>query len=163
MKIKLFILSILATALLVSCTPPNLEPEPQPIPSKEELQVYLDSLKAYYPYSADEELVFFNEDLDQSWDIKANSKNGEIPYVNIEYTDTYGVESYGDWYVEIVAPFDNAANRNSCLLQTGFHGQYQRAYLFSYIKIQVNDESFLGLYETPPYSKDEILSLSKTK
>ena len=105
MKTKLFIFGILAATLLVSCTPPNPKPNPIPVITKEELQVYLDSLKAYFPYSIDEEFVFKNEDLDSTWVATAYdyAGGGTYPHTMMVIDNDEDCECYGGWQTEMSA------------------------------------------------------------
>ena len=97
MKTRLFIFGFMTiSTLLVSC---------KQKPDREEIQQYLEELKLYYPYSPEEELVFINDELGQTWEAKAIDNKGTYPITRIACIDYgRGSESYGDWNVIIEAP-----------------------------------------------------------
>ena len=78
MKTKLFIISLLvaATGLLVSCDRGL---------SEADLKNYINALKYYYPYSLNEEFIFENESLGQTWEALPydDYNEGVYPYTHI--------------------------------------------------------------------------------
>lgn len=99
MKAKLFIISliIMATGLLVSCKNGL---------SEAELNRYIAALKYYYPYSIDEEFLFENESLGQTWENEAYdySREGIYPFTSIHICKTeVGSKCSGDRSAGIIA------------------------------------------------------------
>ncbi|MBO4250477.1 MAG: hypothetical protein J5884_04390 [Paludibacteraceae bacterium] len=100
-------------------------------PSQEELQRYRDSLLLYYPYSADEQFVFVNEQLGRTWEAKPDANNGVYPITKIGYNSNsqdFKSESAGMWGVHVSAPMSEIGithdNNNRCDIDTEISGQW---------------------------------------
>jgi len=105
MKTRTLILSLFATAM-VACTEKPEQPEEPTYPTQEELQSYRDTLLLYYPYSLDEEFVFVNEELGQTWKAKADDqKTGMYPIVYLQLPNlSEDCDCKGMWSIHIFAP-----------------------------------------------------------
>lgn len=99
MKTKLFIISLLvmATGLLASCEGEH--------PTEKEMKNYLSVLSTYYPYSLDDEFIFENESLGQTWEAKAYDRYNEglYPYTHISVCNDVGSKCRGDRSASIIA------------------------------------------------------------
>lgn len=155
MKTKLFFMSLCVTTLLASCGAP---------PKEENLREYHEALKPYFPYSANEKIVFCNEELDQTWEVTAYSKNNTYPNTHIDYNDVSIAESYGMWIVDVDAPFlekdGNQEDGNMSSVYASIHGMHKKASFGWDIYLRIGgDKQFWGIYGTSSYPHNEIYTL----
>ena len=162
MKTKLYFLTgIIAAILVTACTPVHRSKDVN-------AETCLNALKAYYPYSVDEEFVFVNDELGLTWEAKAyDYGKGVYPEASKdEYFSITDGNSYGSWYAMIHAwittngmpPKQHSPGTNYSSIY--YTGTYHIAW---YFQLYFNPENwFDGGYSLECSESDVLPSLTDT-
>lgn len=94
MKTKFFIISLIAGVTLMTSCLTNA-------PTEADMQGYMKALQQYYPYSLGDSYVYFNENLNRTWEISTY----EMPDFRISVYNNPSVKNYGDRGGSIYASF----------------------------------------------------------
>ena len=168
MKTKHFLFAF-GVLLITACTQQQ-EPQQQTYPTSEELQRYRDSLLLYFPYSADEEFVFVNDESGQTWQTKANDLGrGEYPIVDVYPPKISGSENDGFWFINVTASmleqgmpsYTAEANYTSVSLHGAWMGFGPYSWNFQIYNSEEKKE-YPGTWGTNSLSEDDFLHTADT-
>lgn len=159
MKTKLFIISLLvaATGLLVSCDRGL---------SEADLKNYINALKYYYPYSLNEEFIFENESLGQTWEALPydDYNEGVYPYTHITICkNEVGSKCSGDRSAGIAACMIEKGKRDDIgyskiLTYLEQEGGHKNVFCEWRVSLLMSDSTFYTGFLRNTCPQDEVLS-----
>ena len=115
MKNKIyFLIGIIAAILVTACTPVHRSKDVN-------ADTCLEALKSYFPSPDEQEFVFVNDELGQTWVAKPK---GVYPDASKdEYFSITDGESYGSWYARIMAGLETKETSPQKYISTQLYGE----------------------------------------